>query len=243
MIMAEEIIFSLYGAVFGAIVGALAAFLLTRHSLNKQERENLKKLQNILSDDFYRNYKYAQDTKAFLTSVLNDEKEFFEHAAQSHYEIERARSPIVIRVPNFRFLLWDAVISSGLIIKLQSHEIVIINATHDNLINKFNEINQNFQQFSEENSLDLENPVTPDIENLKDVIFRFYGGVYARLEQIEQYFEYLFENVSWIQKEFSPVDEKEFSEKFYDIEHSSIHSIPIKGYAGSIKGESKKTPI
>jgi len=236
-----EIFPGFYGAIFGAIIGALLAFFFTRYSLQKEQRKKIEKIHNILSDEFYRIYRYADDAKEYLTSQLESEKEFDEHFGWTEHEVIRARSPVIFGLPNFRFLLWDAIISSGSLINLESNEIQLINSAHDDMVIFFKRLEKTVDDFDEKfRILDEKMVLKKKINKIKKEDLRmFLMFVYADLVQIQQIFEKLEKNISWIKKEFYIENPSTPENDFYDMYQPTFISIPVPKPTDSIK----KTPV
>ncbi len=243
--MVEEIIIGFYGASFGAVIGSLVAFLLTRYNLSTKERKELKKLQNILSDDFFRNYKYALDTKEFLIKIMDNKKQFQDHCDDTLHEISRGRNPVIFSLPNFRFLLWDAIITSNFLIKLESEEIQWINSSHADMQKYFEYLYKQITQFEEKFYLSENNPITVEYDKVISSIIALLLEMHSILLMIENSFEELHKNIPWIKKEFSTYSTNELNEGFYDIPTDQISVLSMRGIVDFYQGDKplRKTPI
>lgn len=222
----SEVLFGFYGASFGAVVGALIAFFLARYSLKNEERKKLVRTQQIINDEFYRIYYYASNEKEFFEKQFKDKKAFKEHVDNALYEISRARSPIVFQFVNFRFLLWDAIISSGSLINLESDEIQLTNSAHENISHIFENIDIHFDDFTKKYQRGPENPEMPSEESFEIYLHMFLGQLYVELEKIQQEFEKLHKNISWINKKFSS-KYSDVDGDLYDIHYPTLHVIPF----------------
>ncbi len=239
--MADITIFSsLYGAGFGAIAGSLLAFSFARYSLKSEQRKKLEKIHEILSDEFYRIYVYSNDAKEFITKTLETEKEFDEHFDWVEYEIIRGRSPVIFNLPNFRFLLWDAITSSGSLINLESDEIQLTNSAHNDMILYFKRIEKSIEDFHDKFSMldkKLELKKKPE-KMTKEELQMFLWKIYVDLVSIENIFDKLTTNISWIKKEYSN-EKLSDEEQLYDMHHPSFIPVPFPKPEEPIR----KTPI
>ena len=194
----SEILFGFYGLPHQKQLGALVAFFLTRYSLKDEERKKLERTQQIINDEFYRIYYYATDEKEFFEKQFNNKKAFKEHVDDALYEINRARNPIIFPFVNFRFLLWNAIISSGSLINLESDEIQLINTAHENITQIFKNLEHSFEKFYEKHQRGPENPEMPTEESFEIDLHLFLGKLYVEMEKIQLEFEKLVRNISWV---------------------------------------------
>lgn len=235
----HEIFFGFYGAAFGAVIGALVAFLLTRYSLQNEQRKKLIRIHEIINDEFYRIYHYAaKEHELFQKEFFTDIKKFEEHVDNALYEISRARSPITFSFVNFRFLLWDAILSSGSLIELESDEIQLINSAHDNMQNLFENIGYDFDNFDKKYQRGPDNPEMPSKEIFEINFHTFLGRIYVELEKIQLEFDRINKNIGWIRKEFSN-KYADHEGELYDIDFSTLHMIPFPQEEEPVR----KTPI
>lgn len=221
-----EIILGIYGAIFGAIMGALIAFLLTKHNIEKTKKNELEKLHNIINDEFYRIYFYTKESIQILTKLLENEEEFQENILNIKYEIMRGRSPILINFPNLRFLLWDAITSSGRLITLETEEIQLTNTTYENIKNTMENVGYEINQFEEVMPYTKENPVQYSDKQIKIRTHMFYGSILAHFRRIQLDFESLDEKIDWIKRKFSSSNSQKINECFDDTNYGFFSMTP-----------------
>ena len=161
-----NITFELASAIIGGVVGAVFAFIFSYYLMIRKQKNELKKIQNIINDDFYRIYYYANESIEIITGLTNN-KEFDEYVLDIGHSITRGRTALLLNLPNLRFLLWNAIVSSGRMIELKTNEIQLINTAHDNAEENFAKMSYLMEQFDQKMRHTQENPVEYTIEEIK----------------------------------------------------------------------------
>ena len=222
-----DIISGVYSTIIGALVGAVSAFMLTRHLMTQKQKNELKKIQNIINDEFYRIYYYANESIKIITELVENGTKFDEHILDIRHEISRGRTPLLIDLPNLRFLLWNSIVSSGRMIELETNEIQLINTAHDNAEEHFTSMSYEMKQFDQKMRYTQENPVQYSIKEIKMYTHMFYTKLYAELHLVKHQFDILNKKIDWIRDEFSTDMSKKINEEFTDYPQGIFTCLPF----------------
>ena len=228
------IILEFYSPIVGALMGSVSAFVLTRYLMMKKYNDELKKVKNIINDEFYRLHYYANESIETIMEKIKNYKEFHSHILEISYEISRGRSPLLLNLPHLRFLLWDSITSSGKMMELETDEIQLINAAHENIEYHFQSIGHTIEQFEQEISHIEED----SIEYLKICTHAFYGKLKLHFYGIVHQFNVLDKKIDWIKNDFSSETFKKINEEFADYPQGILSSLPVPN-----EEFEKKSPI
>ena len=216
----------LISAIIGAAAGAVFALLSSYYLIKRKQKNELKKIQNMINDDFYRIYYYVNESIRIIEGLTNG-KEFYEYVLNINDNIRTGRSALLLNLPNLRFLLWNSIVSSGKMMELKTDEIQLINTAHDNAEVNFAAINYRMEQFDQKMRHTKENPVQYDIEEVKIRTHMFHIELYAKLQLIEHQFDILYEEIEWIKCEFSTSASKRINEAFSDQPQGILAHLPF----------------
>ena len=205
----------LISAIIGAAAGAGFALLSSYYLIKRKQKNELKKIQNIINDDFYRIYYYVNESIRIIEGLTNYKK-FYEYVLDIDHNISRGRSALLLNLPNLRFLLWNSIVSSGKMMELKTNEIQLINTAHDNTEGNFAAMSYRMEQFDQKMCHTKENPVQYTIEEIKMHTHVFHNELYAQFNLIKHQFDILYEEIEWIKYEFSTSASKKINEAFSD---------------------------
>ena len=129
--------------------GTLLGYYMSERSRTKQEKKEIRKVKDLLADDFKRINKLAiDDIKKTIAEI--EEFEESDKKIDKFVQDRVAFATYTGRVrKTYDFVFWNAIQASGSLIKLNSEEIRGINAIHDS-IDRINEIEiENHAEFSD----------------------------------------------------------------------------------------------
>lgn len=227
-------------AFIGAIIGATTTFgFLYKWEVDKKKNE-LKKIRQIINDDFFRICSTSKNLQNFILSILKNEEDKFEKLTdQVIYDAQRGR--YLTSMLDFRqsFLLWNSIVTSGSLVKLQPEEIQLINASHDFIESV---IDANVREFENCNKR-IERAFDKDVPNtilfIKINLESFLKISYINLNEITKRFDYLCENISWMKSEFSTAKLSELNPTYEPKEEGVLWWLP----SPNIEKNDKKTPV
>lgn len=225
-------------AIIGALVGSVSAFMFTRHLMIKKQANELKKLKQIINDEFYRIHYYANESVKIIMEAVKNYEEFHEHVLDIRHEIIRGRSPLLLDLPYLRFLLWNSITSSGKMMELKTDEIQLINAAHNNTEDCFASISYITKQFDQKMRYTEENPVQYSIEKIEIYTNLFYAELKTQFHLIAHQFNVLDKKIDWIKSDFSTKTFKKINEEFADYPQEIFSTLPFPN-----KEFEKKSPI
>ena len=144
----ENVGYTILGGGIAAISGLVVQWLYSRW-----ERKNaIKKIQGLLKPEFEELYQILIDERRIAKKATHSSENDFE--LLSGHEMKISEYLTEVGGGRLRSLAWDAVISSGNLIKLDNNEIEIIQSAHHNVM-EYNK-NMNRRQKDAESQMEKE---------------------------------------------------------------------------------------
>lgn len=200
-------------AAASVIGGTLLGYYMSERSRTRQEKEEIRKVKELLADDFERINKLTiDDIKKIITEL-----EEFEKSGKKIDEFIQDRVSLAAYLGHLRktyeFTFWDLIQVSGSLIKLSSEEIRGINIIHDALVNVDKLTRKSFEDFfGTVSKISLNEK---DVENRKeDLRLSIVSYLTDSIRRIDTaYTSMLRLNLTWINiSELSEADSKKLNE-------------------------------
>lgn len=124
--------FIVFVALIGSAFGAIVAFVLFYHYESSRGKREIEKIKVLIRDDFTRIYRIA---KSDMNKIDTDNIEFkidekIDKLISGNFDLEEFLSPYM---PVLDFNFWEAIVSSGSLIKLEKEDIKKIQAGIDTI--------------------------------------------------------------------------------------------------------------
>jgi len=170
-------------AIFGSIFGALVAFVLFyNHDVSKEKRD-IKKIRALINSDFARLYQLAKE------DISKIEQDNVEHTLDDYINKITAGDTNIdeflfeySKISEFNF--WEAIVSSGSLIKLPEKEILLIQGTIDTI----QILNIDIKELGEKVERDLRTAIRDSSDSGKDrvneIMTEFLGDLISFYEAV-----------------------------------------------------------
>jgi len=188
-----------------AMIGALVALVGQNFIMRKIEQKKTKKTKNLILDDVSRIYKNVNQILLeieILRSNLRVGQNIQQEIIQNGGIVRENISRILV---NTRLLHWNAIVSSGYLIKLDTDPIRSLQSLNNfledqrqNSLKAYTTFTDNIVRFvSAPNNPNMMNDVTTQLSYIAEYFHAFYPRVIRKLHKIEK-------NIDWIELNYKP---------------------------------------
>ena len=118
--------------VLGGILAAISGLVVQRWHTRSEHNKDIKKIQSILKSEFEDFYQILIDEKQSIKRVKLNVVEDFDSLSKHKMTLQEYFA--IVGARRLRPLVWEAVTSSGNLIKLDNEEIEIIQSAHQSIM-------------------------------------------------------------------------------------------------------------
>ncbi|EGG41353.1 Hypothetical protein Nlim_1812 [Candidatus Nitrosarchaeum limnium SFB1] len=213
------------------IGSAVGAFVLVEISIFVKRLKERQKIHDFINSDFSMINRIIE-TQEQSHKIMN---ELIQNQGQGKIYVRNYNSVInFLGQAEFRlgFLLWDAIVSSGSLIKLEGRELKTLQLSHDKILGDYKREHESWQKLADSIANVLQNE--SDIRILEYYFnmftIEYFNGLFKTYNNIRYWIKLAKQNIDWLDlsKEFSTEEIKEFQSQQSPPIDTSKANIQIK---------------